>query len=303
MSRVLVTGASGFIGRAVVAALRERERDVHGVARTPASEIEVEKWHTADLLDPAERGRLVRTAGASHLVHLAWSTEHGRFWSHPANRSWSKASCELVEAFAEAGGKRAVMAGSCAQYDWGARATGPGGRADERMTPRRPSTLYGAAKEEAASRLEAWAAETGFSFASALLFFPYGPYDKSERLVPSLARKLALGEPAKVTSGNQVRDFVHVDDCGAALAALADSEVVGAVNVGTGYGTSVSDVATTVARALDREDLLRIGSSKEPSELVAAVERLRDEVGFVPRYDLQTGVRQTVDWLQRNRRR
>jgi nucleoside-diphosphate-sugar epimerase len=303
MGRVLVTGASGFIGRAVVASLRGRGHEVHGVARAPVDEIEVDKWHAADLLDPAERVQLLRAAGASHLVHLAWTTEHGRFWADPANRSWAKATSQLVEAFAEAGGTRAVMAGSCAQYDWDARATGPGGLADEQLTPRRPSTPYGAAKEEASSRLEAWAVGTGLSFASGLLFFPYGPYDKAERLVPSLTLKLAAGEPAEVTSGNQVRDFVHVEDCGAALAAIADSEVTGAVNVGTGHGASVAEVATTVARILDREDLLRVGSSSEPSELVAAVERLRAEVGFTPRYDLESGVRQTVDWFQRTRRK
>jgi nucleoside-diphosphate-sugar epimerase len=305
MSRVLVTGAGGFIGRAAVTALRQRGYEVHGAARTRADGVEVDSWHTMDLLDPLDRSRLVHRAGASHLLHLAWTTTHGRFWSDPTNLEWANASCDLVEAFAEAGGGRAVMSGSCAQYDWDARAIGPAGIAHESTTPRRPATLYGSAKQDASSRLEAWSIESGFSFASALLFYPYGPFDRAERLVPSVTLKLLGGEMAEVTSGDQVRDFVHVADCGDALAALVESAVVGAVNVGIGHASSVADVATTVARILDREDLLRIGAGDEQSKIVADVTRLREEVGFVPHYDLETGLRDTVDWWrsQRSRRR
>lgn len=296
MSRVLVTGASGFIGRAAVEGLRSRGHEVHGVARIPADDVPVHTWHTGDLLDSSDRRTLVRAAGASHLLHLAWSTVHGRFWSDPTNLTWARASFELVETFAAGGGTRAVMSGSCAQYDWDAQAIGSAGVADESATPRRPATLYGSAKEEATRQLDAWSAEAGFSYASALLFFPYGPFDKAERLVPSVTLKLLAGEVAEVTSGSQIRDFVHVEDCGVALAALVGSEVTGAVNIGTGKASSVAAVATTVAQVLDREDLLRIGTDGESSKVVAAVTRLRNEVGFVPRYDLEAGLRDTVDW-------
>jgi nucleoside-diphosphate-sugar epimerase len=302
-ARVLVTGASGFVGRAAVAALRHRGYEVHGVARTAADDVEVDAWHAADLLDPAGVDGLVREAGASHLLHLAWTTEHGRYWSDPTNRAWAEATYGLMEMFAAARGARAVMAGSCAQYDWStARAF------SETETPRRPATLYGRAKQETTDRLEAWSKEAGLSFAAALLFFPYGPFEKAERLVPSVTRSLLAGEEAATTSGTQVRDFVHVDDCGTVLAALIDSDVTGAVNVGSGQGSSVADVAASLARIVGREDLLRIGAlptrGEDSTSVVAATTRLRDEVGFRPRYDLETGLRDTVEWWrQRTRRR
>jgi len=298
MSRVLVTGASGFVGRAAVAALRRRGFEVHAVARTPVAELEADAWHEADLLDPVAAGPLVRAAGASHLLHLAWTTEHGAFWSDPANLEWSRATVGLFQAFAAERGARAVLAGSCAQYDWSPEALGSSGVADESESARRPATLYGTAKQETAERLEAWAFSRRLSYATALLFFPYGPFDDAGRLVPSLTRDLVAGRTATVRTGDEVRDFVHVDDCGAALAALVDSRVTGSVNIGTGHGSSVAEVAGHVARILGGEELLRIDPQGETaSTVIASVERLRDQVGFSARYDLESGLRQTVDWL------
>jgi nucleoside-diphosphate-sugar epimerase len=299
MRRVLVTGASGFLGRAAVAALRGRGYEVHGVARTAPAGAGADAWHAADLLDPAGPAFVARAAGASHLLHLAWTTGHGRFWADPANLAWVRATCALVEAFAAGGGTRVVLAGTCAQYDWTALPSD--GVAAERSSPRRPATLYGVAKQAADELVEAWAATVGVSAATGLLFFPYGPGDQPARLVPSVALDVLAGREARVGPGTEVRDFVHVDDCGAAMAALVDSEVAGPVNVGTGHGASVAEVATAVARLAGGEHLLRLGAlpgSAERSAVVADVARLRDDVGFEPRYDLERGLRATVDALR-----
>jgi nucleoside-diphosphate-sugar epimerase len=311
VGRVLVTGASGFVGRAAVAALRARGHEVHGVARTVPADIEADAWHAADLLRPGAPAAIAADLRASHLLHLAWTTAHGRFWSDPANLAWVGATCALLEAFAEAGGSRAVVSGSCAQYTWDPAPSASAVLA-EAGSPRIPATLYGTAKQASGELLETWAAGVGLSFAQALLFFPYGPYEEPGRLVPSVARSLLAGGEAPVSAGTQVRDFVHVEDCGAALAALLDSEASGAVNIGTGVGASVAEVATAVARLAGREDGLRLGalaSSDGGTRVVADVGRLRDEVGFVPRHDLASGLCDAVDWWrsegagQRTRRR
>jgi nucleoside-diphosphate-sugar epimerase len=284
LSRVLVTGARGFVGRLAVEALQRRGFEVHAAGR-----------READLLETSGASRLVRSAGASHLLHLAWTTEHGRYWEDPANRDWVAATARLIEAFVQAGGERVVLAGSCAQYDWSA-----GGPFSEGETPRRPATLYGRAKQEASELVP----ETG---ATAMLFFPYGPHEPPKRLVPSVARSILAGEEARTTAGTQVRDFIHVADCGAALAALLESEVAGDVNVGSGEGTAVAEVARTVARLAGREELLGIGAlpdGGDETRVVASTERLRDEVGFVSSFTLEEGLRDAVEWWrQRTRRR
>jgi nucleoside-diphosphate-sugar epimerase len=285
---VLVTGAGGFVGRPAVAALRARGFEVHGFGR-----------HDTDLLTTAPEA-ILRDVAPTHLLHLAWSTEHGRFWDDPANDDWVEATTRLVDAFRSAGGERVVVAGSCAQYDWSEAALGPDGIAHERTTPRRPATRYGRAKESMTSAI-------GDGAAVGLVFFPYGPNEAPERLVPSITRALLAGTPAEVTSGTQVRDFLHIDDCGAAFAALVDSDVTGPVNIGAGVGAAIVDVASSIAEYLDREDLLRVGArpdrTDEPLRLVADVARLRDEVGFEPRHHLESGLRDAVEWWRQRVRR
>jgi nucleoside-diphosphate-sugar epimerase len=303
VQRVLVTGAAGFIGRPALPALHERGFEVHAVARSAPPEdadTGAEHWHCADLLDPDAAETLIDATRPSHLLHLAWCTAHGQFWSDPANLDWTGATLHLLRAFEAGGGARAVVAGSCTQYDWSGDAIGPSGRVVERTTPRGAQHLYGRSKESTIELLDTWAADAGMSFASGLVFFPFGPHEKVERLVPSVTRRLLAGEPAETTAGRQVRDFAHVQDTAGALAALLASEATGPVNIASGHGSSVSDVASTIARILGREDLLRIGAlpmrEGEAASVVGDVNRMQKEVGFMPTFDLESGLANTVEW-------
>jgi nucleoside-diphosphate-sugar epimerase len=297
VKRALVTGASGFLGRFAVAALKLRGYEVHGVARRPASGIEVDRWHDADLLAESAPAKIIREVSPSHLLHLAWTTEHGSYWEDLANQAWVAATGRLVDAFVDVGGERFVLGGTCAQYDWNSKET-----MSETRTVRHPSTLYGRAKQEAEDAL----AKSELPAATALLFFPYGPFEKPERLIPSVTRSLLAGDEARTSAGGQIRDFLHVADCGRALAAIVDSELAGSINVGSGEGISVAEVATRVAQIVGREDLLRLGELDRGDEtsVVADDGRLRDELGFGTEYELDDGLRDAVDWWrQRTRRR
>jgi nucleoside-diphosphate-sugar epimerase len=296
VKRALVTGASGFVGRAAVEALKRLGYEVEGVTRRVEPELPVDRWHAVDLLDAAGVATLMDAARPSHVLHLAWTTEHGRYWEDPNNDRWVAATSRMLEVFEQAGGSRFVLAGSCAQYDW----TGdlPLLEAD---APRRPATHYGRAKQEASEIVDA----AGLSTATALLFFPYGPHEQRERLVPSIARRLLDGDEAPASTGTQVRDFIHVTDGGCALAALLDSDVNGPVNIASGEGTRVADVAETIARIVGRPELLCLGGlpGDDRTSVVASVARLRDEVGFVPRLSLEQGLRDAVEWWRQRMRR
>lgn len=280
MSRVLVTGATGFIGRHVVEPLREAGHDVRAVGSGDA-----------DLLDPRATERLVEEARADVLVHLAWYAEPGAFWTSDENLRWVGASLGLLHAFAAAGGRRAVVAGTCAEYDWSHALL------SERETPLAPSTLYGECKHALHRIAERWG---GLSLAWGRVFFLYGPGEHPARLVSSVAGALARGEPAPCSSGEQVRDFLHVADVGRAFAALAGSEVEGPVNVASGEGVSVRDVVTTLGELAGRPELIQLGAlpqrSGEPPELVGHAARLRDELGFTPAIGLREGLERTVSW-------
>jgi len=255
-------------------------------------------WHKADLLQADDADRLVERVRPNLLLHLAWYSEHGRFWRSTENVRWVEASLRLLRAFAGRGGRRAVVAGTCAEYDW----TVVDGVCSEGDTPLRPETLYGVSKNATRAVAEALADEVGFELAWGRIFFLYGPNEPETRLVPSVARALLQRTPAAVSEGSQVRDFLHVNDVAEAFAALLDSEVKGSVNIGSGDGVAIREVIELVSAVAGRPDLIRFGAaatgSGEPPSLIADVGRLRDEVGFRPQVALPDGIADTVAWWQ-----
>ncbi|MEA2334601.1 MAG: hypothetical protein QOG40_1091, partial [Solirubrobacteraceae bacterium] len=140
MSRVLLTGSTGFVGRHTLEALVRGGHEVHAVARSAGPPTDGVSWHTVDLLDPAAPGAaLISDVEPEMLVHLAWYAAHGSFWSSTQNLRWVECSLALLRAFAAAGGRRAVIAGTCAEYDWSQECL-------DEDAPLNPATLYGAAK-------------------------------------------------------------------------------------------------------------------------------------------------------------
>src|SRR4249920_3555852 len=121
MNRVLVTGASGFVGRHCLPLLLDQGYEVHGLCRDPGRfPISDVVWHRVDLLHPGCAGELLRHLQPQYLLHLAWYAVPGKFWEARENLEWLRASLELLSAFTNNGGARLVVAGSCAEYDWNA---------------------------------------------------------------------------------------------------------------------------------------------------------------------------------------
>jgi nucleoside-diphosphate-sugar epimerase len=285
----LVTGATGFIGAAVGRALVAGGFEVHGVSASGRPGPDGVTMLRCDLLAEQQVAALVARLRASHLIHCAWDVTHGVYWTAPTNLAWLAAGARLLQLFLAAGGRRAVGIGTCAEYSWT-----EGGIYTEGTTLLAPATPYGRCKLALGEAYEA-ARLMGASTAWARLFFPYGPGDGEARFLPSLLRSLRAGRPFASTSGIQQRDFIHVEDVGDALSALARSDVLGPVNIGTGEGPALREVALEAARAMRADpDLLRFGElpsrDGDPLALVADVTRLQREVGFTPRIGWREGV-------------
>lgn len=274
--RVVVTGASGFIGRPVAEALLARGATLLALGRSDPHMRGVE-FLNCDLLSDDPTAALVQ-ARADILVHCAWDTTHGAFWTSPANSDWLRATLRLAEAFRAAGGGRFVGIGSCAEYDW--TCLPPDGVVAE-AAPCNPATPYGQAKLEAFRQL---CALDGLALAWARLFLLYGPGEKAGRLVPSVLDALRKGEPAKIASGRPVRDFMTTAEAGQAIAALALSGVDGAVNIGSGRPQSILEFVMQIATEFGRPDLVAAGAlpdrPDDPLALLPDLARLRREVGF-----------------------
>lgn len=299
MTTVLVTGAGGFLARATLAPLLSRGLRVIGTGRSapPPWLPRGIEWHPADLLAPGTSRALLQRTRPTHLLHAAWITTPGAYWTAAANTDWSRASLDLLHAFAEHHGRRALFVGTCAQYDW-TDTTRPA--LDEHLSPSAPATLYGRCKHTVETDGGAALSRAGVSFASARMFFLFGPHEHPDRFVPQIIAPLLRGSPAACNAAPLVRDLMHVHDAGEALAALLASPITGPVNVARGEGVALGHVAGLLADIVGRADLLQMpatpASNNQPAHLVAAVNRLRDEVGWRPQADLASRLRETVAW-------
>lgn len=292
MKRVVVTGATGFIGRRCLAPLVARGFEVHAIHHArPVPAGEAVRWHACDLLDGARAAALIAELAPSHLLHLAWYAVPGKYWTSRANLAWLRASLALYEAFGAAGGRRIVLGGSSAEYEWGH------GICREGETPLVPHTYYGTCKRALAEVVAADAKQAGISAAVARFFFLYGEHEYPERLVASVIRALLRGEVARTSPGTQERDFLHVADAAAATVALLDSAVEGPVNIASGTAVTVRSIVERIA-ALIGTGRLELGAlpADHPPLLGADVRRLRDEVGFRPELDPDQRLRETIAW-------
>jgi nucleoside-diphosphate-sugar epimerase len=297
--RVLVTGANGFLGRWSVPALLARGFEVHALTgpsgRTPA-QLAGAMVRSCDLFDARQVATIVQDVGASHLLHFAWIATPGIYWQSPENERWLSASRDLLEQFAAAGGRRIVVAGSCAEYDWSQTED-----CDEYSSPLggARTTPYASSKLALARCLAQLAQARGISGAWGRVFFQYGPDEYPQRLVPSVLCSLLQGREALCSHGRQVRSFLHAADVGGAFAALLQSPAEGAVNIGSDEAISVRDLIARLAAMTTHPELVRLGARPapdEPARLLPRLGRLQDEVGFRPRFTLEAGLAETVAW-------
>ena len=296
MKRVLVTGASGFVGRNSLLPLLERGFEVHAVRLHPDDASRNVRWHKADLLDLSAASRLLKEVRPSHLLHFAWNVKGSDYWTSAENLDWVQAGLCLLRVFAENGGERAVLAGTCAEYDW------KHGHCFEEDTPARPSTLYGTCKNSLREILAHFSTQAGFSSAWGRIFFLYGPHEAESRLVPYVINHLLLKRPVQCSHGRQVRDFMHVQDAGEAFAALLACDVEGSVNIASGRSIAVKELVLTLARRFGLEELVELGArplaESEPMLLAADVRRLNREVGWTPGIPLEEGLQRTIEWWE-----
>jgi nucleoside-diphosphate-sugar epimerase len=214
----------------------------------------------------------------------------------PENVTWVERSLHLLRAFVRRGGRRAVMLGTCAEYDWSAIA----GPLAERASCEAPATLYGVSKDALRRVASAYAEQEQIELAWARPFFVYGPREPPARLVPSVIRASLMGRAATVGSGERVRDFMYVEDVAGALAALLDGSVVGPVNIASGVGVTIGEIVDRITELTARPDLIRRGALPdrpgEPARLLADVGRLRNDVGYRAQWGLADGLAATVSW-------
>ena len=294
---VLLTGATGFIGsqiaRGLLAqghAIRASERA--GSSRNHLADVEGRiEWVACDVFAASRPDLTALCSGMEMVVHSAWYAVPGKYLEAPENLACVSGTVALTHALADAGVKRAVYVGTCFEYDFDF------GWLSE-TTPNKPASLYAAAKSSARLMSEQITRARGVAFCWVRPFYQYGPFEDGRRLVPYVIDTLLRGERVPLTRCAPVRDFLHVADVGSAIAAAATSELHGVVNIGSGLPVTVHEIATTIASLLGHESLLEFGgrpdNPSDPPFICANIRKLSDGTGWSPRFDLRSGLADTI---------
>ncbi len=287
--KILLTGASGFIGRYVLKALQHNRIEVIAVGR--ARQEPAVPFIEADLLSVTDFGPLVQQAQATHLLHLAWYAEHGKYWTSPLNLRWAEATTRLVEPFCAAGGQQVVIAGTCAEYDW------THGYCREDSTPLNPAPLYGTAKDAARRLAMAVCEQHQVPCAWGRIFLPYGQGESAGRLIPSLIDVFRGKREPFGVNATAYRDFLHASDVAEGFVRLLNTGASGAYNICSGEPVRLAEVVTTLASLLgaDPAPVLALATERpgEPSLLVGENLKLK-VLGWRPTLTLGQGLERTL---------
>jgi nucleoside-diphosphate-sugar epimerase len=262
---VLLTGATGFVGRQVLQAL-----DLCGVrvrvviregtqSRLPTLECFETTVITEDMFAENDDWWANVCKGVDAVIHVAWYAEPGKYLHSAKNIDCLAGTLQLAKGAARSKVRRFIGIGTCFEYDLA------GGMLSIE-TPLRPLTPYAGAKAAAFMALSQWLPLQEVEFAWCRLFYLYGDGEDERRLVPYLRSKLTSGEPAELTSGNQIRDFLDVSEAGRMIVKTALSNQQGPVNICSGIPITVRQLTEQIAEEYGCRDLLKFGA--RPDNLI-----------------------------------
>lgn len=304
---VLVTGASGFIGSHLTRLLVGRGAEVHAVTSSVSSIWpdrlrdlrDRVRLHEANLTDRTAMHRLARDVRPSIVFHLGAYTHVGKSWARidECVQTNVQGTVNLLQALDAVGYDRFVNVGTSEIY----------GAIDvpfhEDDHPR-PVSPYAVSKHAAEQFCRLGHSSYGWPIVRVRPFNAYGPAQSPDRIVPEVVVRGLLGQPLPMTSGDQTREFNHVEDLAEGLLAAGTAEGVDGqlINLGGGQEVAIRDLASRILALAGSEVVPDFGALPErPVEIRrmrADASRARRLLGWQPRQDLDTGLARTIEWYR-----
>ena len=287
--RVVVTGAGGFVGRHLCAALAAAGHDVTAIIGPADSGAPAEKVVRADVSDAATMHAAM--AGADQLVHTAGPPSVADSFADPAlfARVHVEGTAVAMKAACDEGLRSAVYVSSAEVY-------GAGGDAPVREdAPCQPLSPYGAAKLGAEWTARTLGRSSNMAVTVLRPFSLYGPGMRETSVLGSILRQVRSRGPVELHDLRPVRDYLHVEDFAAlVLAALNRPEQAGTFNACSGAGVSVRDLAeAALAASGATADVSQTGASDRPLDLLRLVgsrEAAAQALAWAPRISLADGL-------------
>jgi dTDP-6-deoxy-L-talose 4-dehydrogenase (NAD+) len=262
MRRILITGATGFVGRQVLLQVAKLNLSVTLIVRGPKIESfrEIPAVDTIigtnDLFAETTAWWANAFQGIDTVIHLAWDVEPTKYLYSLKNIDCLQGTLAMAQGAVIAGVRRIIGIGTCFEYDLNYCSLSI-------ETPLKPLTPYAGAKAAVFTALSNWLPSQSVEFVWCRLFYLYGEGEDVRRLVPNLRSKLAAGEKVELSSGTQIRDYLDVSVAGRLIADIAIGTVQGPINICSGIPITVKQLAEKIADEYGRRDLLNFSARKE----------------------------------------
>lgn len=296
--RVFVTGASGFIGAAVMRLLLEQGVETAALVSTGNPLHRLQDLNgkfmkiEGRLADVSELHRQLEIFRPDACIHLAWYAEPGRYLHSPENIPILQQSLSLLQTLIDVGCQQFVGVGTCAEYDTNTKFLN-----EDSLT--KPATIYAACKLSMYLIGQHMASTAGINFAWGRLFYLYGELEDARRLVPALIQSLQQSKPFDATAGEQVRDYLHTYDVASALVTMTQQKAQGIYNIGSGIPITIRTLMETIGEIIGGKDLINFGAIPyrqwDPMFICSDNQKLKS-LGWQPQYSLREGLEQTIAW-------
>jgi nucleoside-diphosphate-sugar epimerase len=294
--KLLITGASGFLGKAVTEKIASKNRWVVYAAtsgrRYVAFPDNVEVVNV-DLLEGYNRQRMIESIRPDIILHLAW---HAEDIDAESNIKWLEASLHLMCLFANSGGKQFLFAGTCQEI------RNYFGKRKEQNLDTGILSMYGASKYAFSNVAMAFFEKRNIRFVNMRYFTLYGPGDNGPLPAIPKAIRAFLGKKVFVCSNpNNIWDYVYIDDSVEATLKILESEFHGVINIASGLPLQMRDVFTIIANVMQCEDNL-VFENQDVCKLILVGDTavLEEKIGFKCKTPFEEGIKKTIEYFIEN---
>jgi nucleoside-diphosphate-sugar epimerase len=240
---------------------------------------------------------LISKIKPTHIIHTAWETTHGAYWSSNLNFEWLVIGPHLLKVFAANGGEKFVSAGTLAEYDWSYSYFTEG------VSPELPATIYGKAKKYHHDIMSDYSNALGVQYATGRIFYGYGPYENRARIIPYTFLSLLGGKSANLSPCDFYRDYLYIDDIADGFLKVLDSDFSGAINISSATPYLLADIMNTIGEVAERQDLINLGANQKRANdvnMLVGDNNILKSLGWKQRTNLTQGIQLSYQWWKDN---